>query len=572
LTYGSEIDSKSRETQTRPVKVGIQKTLENEKVDRWQRGGNKDNMDRLMHGNGSNQALVGRDSELATLKKHLADTVSGKGSTVLISGEPGIGKTALVEAFKEYAATQNVKILSGAASADSAQPFLVFSKALAGEMDAPLFEEQEYKQFVKIFAINHEGMLVAQASSGEKEMDADIFAGMLSAVQDFVGDSFDVAGKQKTGLGCLEYSDMKILIERGHHLSLTGVFSGNEHPDMKSSLERTLQKIEEEHGAALEKWSEDASEVEHVRGKIANLTEAKFLVRRDLEGVKLENERIRIADGVLEYLDRLSDNRPLVLFLEDMHWADKSSLFVLRFLANNLGSMRTMIFATMRPYGDTGAQDSLTAMRDEKALTEFELSGLGMEDMRELADKTFHPNDFSPDFFERLHSDCAGNPFFLMELLRQMQYDGAITYENGVFHMAADNYSMPPSIEDIVQRRLDSLKPETLALAEYASCIGKDFVLSAVFSMPGMDTKEHLLESLNDTGIINITKKKERSATPYSKMPCITAYRRGGYALITKTLASSMKWNTMADWNQQHLNSQGTSFWGTNTRNVSDIQ
>lgn len=71
--------------------------------------------------------LIGREKEMDELKRHLAEALASRGSTILISGEPGIGKTRLIEAFEECAA---------------AQPFLVFSKALGGEMDAPLFEEQ----------------------------------------------------------------------------------------------------------------------------------------------------------------------------------------------------------------------------------------------------------------------------------------------------------------------------------------------------------------------------------------------------------------------------------------------
>ena len=67
-------------------------------------------------------ALIGRDEELGRLKQALDGAMGGHGSTIFISGEPGIGKTRLVEAFQDLVSTQDVKILTGAASADTAQP------------------------------------------------------------------------------------------------------------------------------------------------------------------------------------------------------------------------------------------------------------------------------------------------------------------------------------------------------------------------------------------------------------------------------------------------------------------
>ncbi|MFO7619408.1 MAG: AAA family ATPase, partial [Thermoplasmata archaeon] len=282
-------------------------------------------------------ALIGRDAELGILKQHLTDAISGKGSTILISGEPGIGKTALVEEFRKHAEAEGVRILSGAALSGSAHPFQVFSRALEGVTDKPLFEEQEYTSFTEIFAVNRAGLLLGKASSEEGGLDADIFAGMLSAVQDFVRDSFGQEGK-KAGLGRLEYGDMKILIEHGQHLFLTAVFSGNEHPDMRNTVTRTLKRIEESHGQLIEKWTGKMSEIEPIQDEITKLADARFLVRKDMEGVKLENERVRIADRVLETLLNIAEERAVALVLEDLHWADESSLFILDYLARNAPS------------------------------------------------------------------------------------------------------------------------------------------------------------------------------------------------------------------------------------------
>ena len=214
--------------------------------------------------------LIGREDELKILKNHFQNAVDGKGSTVLLSGEAGIGKSRLLEEFRIFAEEQGVGVLAGAAMADMIHPFLLFSSALEGVLDRPLFHEQEYTSFAEIFAVNRAGLLAAKATPEQEEgLDADIFAGMLSAVQDFVRDSFESAGQERTGLGRLEYGDMKILIEHGEHLFLTAVFKGAEHPDMKNTLKKILREVEDKHGETLDSWSGHVNEMRPVQDLIS---------------------------------------------------------------------------------------------------------------------------------------------------------------------------------------------------------------------------------------------------------------------------------------------------------------
>ncbi len=74
--------------------------------------------------------LIGRKEELDLLTEALDAAVSGSGSTLLVSGEAGLGKTRLLEEFIEIAKERGVRTLAGGALADVSQPFLVFSEAL----------------------------------------------------------------------------------------------------------------------------------------------------------------------------------------------------------------------------------------------------------------------------------------------------------------------------------------------------------------------------------------------------------------------------------------------------------
>ncbi|MCK4757277.1 MAG: AAA family ATPase, partial [Thermoplasmata archaeon] len=359
--------------------------------------------------------LIGREEELNLLKGNLEDAIIKKGSTILISGEAGVGKTRLVDEFLDHAASKNIKILAGSTASDAIHPFLLFSKALEKEIDVPLFQEQEYVSFTALFAVDRSGLLVAQSSSDTNDMDADIFAGMLSAVQDFVRDSFGGTKEHKTGLGRLEYGDMKIMIEHGPHLFLTAVFKGIEHPDMTNTLRIAVNSIEEECGATLESWSGNLENVAQIQEKISSLANVKFMVRKDLEGVKLENERIRIADEVLEILRSLSGNGPLVLLLEDLHWADDSSLFVLNYLSRNIRSEKIMIAGTLRPDMGDGLQTTMENMSQEGSYVLMPLIQLGSDSVSSLVEAMHPGHEFPQSFIDHLASACKGNPFFVIE-------------------------------------------------------------------------------------------------------------------------------------------------------------
>ncbi len=232
--------------------------------------------------------LIGRDEELNQLKKYLDDAIVGKGSTILLSGEAGIGKTRLVDEFLNHSIANNVKVLAGSSASDIIHPFLILSDALEKEIDQPLFQDQEFVSFRAIFAVNRSGLLVAQASSETDDLDADIFAGMLSAVQDFVRDSFDSSVEQRAGLGRLEYGDMTIMMEHGSHLFLTALIQGNEHPGMKNLLRTAVKDIEKDCGEILESWSGSMVDMTQIQDEISALANVKFQVRRDL--VKISQE------------------------------------------------------------------------------------------------------------------------------------------------------------------------------------------------------------------------------------------------------------------------------------------
>ncbi len=457
----------------------------------------------MRDGSGSNAPFVGRISELAKLTDLLNKASSGNGSSLIISGEAGIGKTLLAEQFMDSVASRDMCVISGLATRDSVSPFQLFESIIGSQTG--IFHERESVSFTEIFAINAAGLLMGESSMiTGGDLDADIFAGMLSAVQGFVKDSFDTSGQQSTGLGRLEYGDMKILIEHGDHLFLTGIFKGEEHPDMKSALRNTLQCIEEDNHDILADWSGSTSNLGSLQAIIDELSGKKFTVRRKLEGMKLENERLRIADLVLSSIQEKCRDKPILIHMGDLHWADDSSLFVMRYLARNLIGESALMLGTMRPVIPENASPILSDLCDDENISNLELGNLEGDDICDLIQTIYPDNDFPDDFPQRISDQCNGNPFFMTEVLDQMEIEGGIVHESGRYILVSDDIAIPDTIDEAVMRRLEGLSPEALAMAEYASCIGQVFDMGIIASHASLSNPELALTKLEDSGILSM--------------------------------------------------------------------
>jgi len=435
--------------------------------------------------------IIGREKELDMLRAAMEQAKGGAGSAVLVSGEPGIGKSRLVAEAVRLARAMGFGIFPGTAGQESLRPFQVISDALAPLGGEPLFEHEVSTGFGSAFLLNEGGRIAEESRRGtDCGPDAEAMGRILEAVQSFVSDSF---GRVGGTLGRLECGSRKIILERVGSSVLAAVFEGTEHPRMHDAVSSAAMSIG---GKTTPKQALDA------------LLSSRFIVQRELEGVKLDSERLRIANDALERLRGVAGKKPALLVLEDLHWADQSSLFVIRFLARNLDFTSALVLCTARPSEGESAEKNLAAMKAEGTISELVLSGLDSDSVRGLAVSMFSPNSFDDGFLGRLQKDCGGNPFFVKELLRQMADDGAISRKGGFYVFSGEGYAVPSTVEDVVKRRLESLDPEAMALAEYASCIGREFGISAAESMPTAAKPGEALARLGAFGILAISGSK----------------------------------------------------------------
>lgn len=134
----------------------------------------------------------------------------------------------------------------------------------------------------------------------------------------------------------------------------------------------------------------------------------------------LAEGRARLFEGMTVLLERLSVDRPLVLVIEDVHWADQSSLDLLRYVVRAVGQARVMIAATFRS-DEVGRSHPLRPVLAElervESVRRIDLQRLSRDEVGELlADLTSTPEE--PHVVARIHDRSEGNPYFVGELVR----------------------------------------------------------------------------------------------------------------------------------------------------------
>ncbi len=195
-----------------------------------------------------------------------------------------------------------------------------------------------------------------------------------------------------------------------------------------------------------------------------------------------ESARFRLFDAIAELLRRLSRDRPLLLFLDDMHAADEPSLLLLRFVARQLGSSRMLLIVACRdvdPLPGRPLEDMLTEAIREPGTTWLSLRGLSEEAVADYVDAELASRELA----SKLYESTEGNPLFLGETVRLLALEGRI--------------AIPPSLREVIARRLSHLSGECNRVLVLGAVLGREFDHAPLASMSNLSVDE-LLEILDE--------------------------------------------------------------------------
>jgi len=177
----------------------------------------------------------------------------------------------------------------------------------------------------------------------------------------------------------------------------------------------------------------------------------------------------------------ISTLNPLMLVVEDLQWADTSSIDLLFHLSRNLGSCPVLIICTYRPSEIEIRQHPVRQVKAEMEryglCQEVSLTHLEKGNVIEYIKAEFPNNSFDRTFFDLLYNKTEGNPLFVVEVLHLLEEQGIIVPRGSLWQLAKRvvDIDIPPAIGGVIEKRIGYLRNEIKRLLQYASIEGEIF-------------------------------------------------------------------------------------------------
>ncbi len=196
-----------------------------------------------------------------------------------------------------------------------------------------------------------------------------------------------------------------------------------------------------------------------------------------------ESARFRLFDSIAGFLASAATSRPLVVVLDDLHWADEPSLLLLQFIARGLGDSRLLVIGTYRDV-ELGRHHPLSRVLGELpgagAMARVALHGLSEAEVRHYIEITAGDGP-APELVSAVHDQTEGNPFFLAEVVRLLAAEGTLDAP------AAASLSIPQGVREVVGRRLDRLDERANKALTMAAAVGRQFDLEVLLRVTDSD-------------------------------------------------------------------------------------
>ena len=207
---------------------------------------------------------------------------------------------------------------------------------------------------------------------------------------------------------------------------------------------------------------------------------------KGIEGEALEK---LILKNVRELLIKATEQTPLVIIIEDLHWADASSIELLEHLFR-LAEAHRILFINLFRQGYQPTSERIVETVKEKLpvyYVEIVLETLDEQMSEVLISNMLNTRGLHHDIIRQIIRRTSGNPFFIEEVVRSFIDEGAVFIKDGLFEVTdkIHKIAIPDKINDVLMARIDRLEDESRKLIKIASVIGRNFFYRILSEVAG---------------------------------------------------------------------------------------
>jgi DNA-binding winged helix-turn-helix (wHTH) protein len=254
----------------------------------------------------------------------------------------------------------------------------------------------------------------------------------------------------------------------------------------------------------------------------------------------------RLMRELTVFLEEISRTRPVVMFVDDLHWADVSTVDLVAHLATRLPRMRVMLVITYRANEIAALNHPFSRLRGELIgrgqMTEIAVSLLTNHDVREYMQSLFG-KDMPAELPSLVYRKTEGNPLFMTDLVRYLRENGLPKGDT-----VQVTREVPESLKGMIERTLQALNPDAQQLLRVAALHGNEFesaIVAGVTGRDAADVEEQLQTLARVHGLLTILREHSLPDGAFS-LRC-----RFVHVLYQNALFVSTTPSRRADWAHQ---------------------
>ncbi|MGB9635730.1 MAG: tetratricopeptide repeat protein [Thermoplasmata archaeon] len=456
--------------------------------------------------------FVNRNYELQVISELLEESLRGKTTAILFKGDVGIGKTRLMEKTLEIAKEKGFEAGVGHGVKGVKIPFVSLTECFSALGMEHLLLPQKPPRVDCVYLMTSKGILLAKVERENFQIKPEIFAAMLALVNRFVKDSLKLIDNSQAGggLGRMEYEGWWIVIEKLGDLHLVAILSGRETEFLIEDMRNALFNIQKKYGGILRNWNGDMDAIAGVENEFSHIITSGKYDGIDYGTGDFAAQRTNLFENVIRGVRRRATEKPLLIVIENIHWADESTISVISYIVQNIRNSRLCVLLTTRNHELTGtfAEDVISELMNTGRLIELELCELGRAPSIEILNHIASGIGENEEVVNEILSETGGNPLFLIEVTRYMLHENELVYgDEGWQIVKKREHRLPRKIEEIFRKKLSMLR-DARELVECGAIMGDNFqpeIIAHIFGMEKFQVLKKLREVEENSGLLTFS-------------------------------------------------------------------